>query len=160
MDIVLLVLGGICLVVGLAGAILPLPGPGLSFAGLLLLQFSNFADFSRLALITFGVATVVIAVLDYYIPIWGMKRFGGTRYGTVGAVVGGLAGLFFIPGIGLFLGTFVGALLGELLGGLPAKKAFKSALGSFVGFLTGIFMQVALCAAMIIYAIYGIYDQM
>lgn len=160
MELLLLVLGIICLFTGLAGAVLPLPGPALSFVGLILIQFSHYAQFSTYLLVTFGILTAVIAVLDYYIPIWGMKKFGGTRNGTIGAFVGGLAGLFVIPAVGIFLGTFVGALVGELIGGLDTKKALKSAFGSFVGFLTGIFVQITLCLVMILYAAYGIYDQM
>lgn len=160
MELLLLVFGVICLITGLAGAVLPLPGPALSFVGLILIQYSHYAEFSTYLLVTFGILTVVIAVLDYYIPIWGIKRFGGTRNGTIGAFIGGLAGLFIIPAVGIFLGTFVGALIGELIGGLGIKKALKSAIGSFVGFLTGIFVQITLCIVMIVYAFYGIYDQM
>ena len=160
MEVILLVLGIICLLVGLAGSVLPLPGPGLSFGGLLLIHFSRYADFSQGMLITFGVLAAVIAVLDYYIPIWGIKRFGGTRYGSIGAIVGGLSGLFFIPAIGIFLGTFLGALGGELIGKATFKSALRAAFGSFLGFLSGVFVQILLCIAMIVYAGYGLYDQM
>lgn len=159
MEVLLLVLGIICLLGGLAGAVLPLPGPGLSFGGLLLIHFSHYADFSQSVLITFGVLTVIMAVLDYYIPIWGVKRFGGTRYGSIGAIVGGLAGFFFIPGVGIFIGTFLGALIGELLGRATLKSALRAALGSFLGFLSGVVVQILLCLAMIIYAGYGLYDK-
>ncbi len=98
MDILLLVAGIACLFAGLAGAVLPLPGPALSFAGLLLLHISKFAEFSQTTLYTLGFITVVIAVLDYYIPIWGTKKFGGTRYGAIGATLGLLAGFLFYPG--------------------------------------------------------------
>ena len=159
MDIILLLGGIACLLVGLAGAILPLPGPPLSYAGLILLQISKFAEFSKLVLITLGIFTAVIAVLDYYIPIWGTKKFGGTKYGAIGATAGLLIGFFVLPGIGLFIGTFAGALIGELLGGFGAKDAFKSALGSFVGFITGILMKVLLCLVMIGYAVAEIWDK-
>ncbi len=158
MDVILLVLGIICLLVGLAGAVLPLPGPGLSFGGLLLIHFSHFAEFSQSVLITFGVLTVVMVVLDYYIPIWGVKRFGGTRYGSIGAIVGGLAGLFFIPAIGIFVGTFLGALVGELIGRATFKAALRAAFGSFLGFLSGVFVQILLCIAMVVYAGYGLFN--
>lgn len=157
MEIILLILGIICLLGGLAGAVLPLPGPGLSFGGLMLIHFSHYADFSQTVLITFGVLTVVMVFLDYYIPIWGVKRFGGTRYGSIGAILGGLAGLFFIPAIGIFVGTFLGALIGELLGKATLKSALRAALGSFLGFLSGVFVQILLCLAMIVYAGYGIF---
>lgn len=153
MDILLLVAGIACLFAGLAGAILPLPGPALSFAGLILLHFSKFAEFSQTTLYTIGFITVVIAVLDYYIPVWGTKKFGGTRYGAIGATLGLLAGFLFIPAIGIFIGTFLGALIGELIGGSKIKAALKSALGSFVGFLTGIIIQVLLCLVMIGFAV-------
>lgn len=153
MDILLFVAGIACLLTGLAGAILPLPGPPLSFAGLILLHISKFAEFSNTVLYSLGFVTVVIAVLDYYIPIWGTKKFGGTRYGAIGATLGLLVGFFFIPGVGMFVGTFLGALIGELIGGSQIKSALKSAVGSFVGFLTGIVMKVILCLIMIGYAV-------
>jgi len=153
MDILLLIAGIVCLLTGLAGAVLPLPGPPLSFAGLILLHISKFAEFSNTVLYTLGFVTVVIAVLDYYIPIWGTKKFGGTKYGAIGATVGLLIGFFFIPAIGMFIGTFLGALLGELIGGTKFKLALRSAIGSFVGFLTGIVMKVILCLIMIGYAV-------
>ncbi len=160
MEYILLILGIICLLTGLAGAVLPLPGPGLSFGGLLLIHFSHYANFSQTALVTFGVLTVVMVFLDYYIPIWGVKRFGGTRYGSIGAIAGGLGGLFFIPAIGIFIGTFLGALVGELLGKATLKSALRAALGSFLGFLSGVFVQILLCLAMIVYAGYGLYGNM
>jgi uncharacterized protein YqgC (DUF456 family) len=157
MDIILLVAGIIALLVGLAGSVLPIPGPPLSFGGLLLLHYSRFATFSTTLLITLGLITVVITVMDYYIPIWGTKKFGGTRYGAIGATIGLLAGFFVIPGLGIFLGTFLGALLGELVGGTSFKPALRSAFGSFVGFLTGIVFKVILCLVMIGYAVVEIY---
>ncbi|MCF2442555.1 DUF456 domain-containing protein [Dyadobacter sp. CY345] len=153
MDILLLIAGIACLLTGLAGAVLPLPGPPLSFAGLVLLHISKFAEFSNTVLYTLGFVTIVIAVLDYYIPIWGTKKFGGTKYGAIGATVGLVVGFFFIPAIGMFIGTFLGALIGELIGGSKLNSAFKSAIGSFVGFLTGIVIKVILCLVMIGYAV-------
>ena len=157
MDILLLITGIACLLIGLAGAVLPLPGPPLSFAGLILLHISRFAEFSQTVLYTLGFVTIVIAVLDYYIPVWGTKKFGGTRYGAIGATVGMLAGFLFIPSIGIFVGTFLGAFLGELIGKAKVKDALKSAFGSFIGFLTGIVMKVILCLIMIGYAVSGLW---
>jgi len=157
MDILLLIAGIACLLIGLAGAVLPLPGPPLSFAGLILLHISRFAEFSQTVLYTLGFVTIVIAVLDYYIPVWGTKKFGGTRFGAIGATVGMLVGFLFIPAIGIFVGTFLGAFLGELIGKAKVKDALKSAFGSFIGFLTGIVMKVILCLIMIGYAVSGLW---
>lgn len=149
----MLILGITALLAGLAGAVLPIPGPPLSFLGLLLLQWSGYATFSGPVLWSLGIVTAVIAVLDYYIPVYGTKKFGGSRYGSIGTVAGMLAGLFVFPGIGLFLGAFLGAFFGELLGRAPWRLALKAAIGSFLGFVTGIVMKVALCLVMIAYAI-------
>jgi len=153
MEILLLILGIIALLSGLAGAVLPIPGPPLSFLGVLLLQWSGYARFSDSVLWTLGVATLIVAVLDYYIPIAGTRKFGGTRYGSIGTAVGMLAGLFILPGIGLFLGAFLGAFVGELIGRATWQTALKAAVGSFVGFVTGIVMKVILCLVMIGYSI-------
>lgn len=159
MDILLLIGGIACLLGGLAGAVLPIPGPSLSFAGLILLHLSSFAEFSTGLLVSLGFITVVIAVLDYYIPIWGTKKFGGTRYGAIGAVLGLLVGFFVIPALGIFIGTFAGAFLGELIGGSPTKNALKAAIGSFVGFITGMVIQVTLCLVMIGIAVVELWDR-
>ena len=160
MDILLLIAGIACLLAGLAGAVLPLPGPPLSLAGLILLHISKFAEFSDTVLYTLGFVTIVIVVLDYYIPIWGTKKFGGTKYGAIGATVGLVVGFFFIPAIGMFIGTFLGALLGELIGGSKFNSALKSAVGSFVGFLTGIIIKVILCLVMLGYAVAELWKYM
>jgi len=159
MDILLLIAGIICLLTGLAGAVLPLPGPPLSFAGLILLHLSKYAEFSQTVLVSLGFVTVVMAVLDYYIPVWGTKKFGGTRYGAIGATLGLLVGFLVIPAIGIFIGTFLGALVGELIGGANTRSALKSAFGSFVGFITGIVMKVLLCLVMIGFAVAEVWNQ-
>ena len=159
MDILLLITGIACLIIGLAGAVLPLPGPPLSFGGLILLHMSSYAEFSQAVLVSLGFVTLVIAILDYYIPIWGTKKFGGTRYGAIGATLGLLVGFFVIPAIGIFIGTFLGALVGELIGGATTQIALKSAVGSFVGFITGIVMKVLLCLVMIGYAAVELWDK-
>lgn len=153
MDTILLILGVICLVAGLAGAVLPTPGPSLSFGGFLLIHFSKYAQFSTGVLIGLGLLTALMVVLDYLIPIWGAKKFGGTRYGAIGAMVGLVIGFFVIPGLGIFIGAFVGALVGELIGGSTRHVAMKAAIGSFLGFVTGMVMEVLLCLVMIGYAV-------
>ncbi len=97
-DILLVVLGFCFIIGGLAGCILPvIPGPPLSYIALLLLQATRFADFSgRFLLVTAGI-TIIITVLDYILPIWGTKKWDGSRGGTIGAMIGLLIGLFFAP---------------------------------------------------------------
>ncbi|MEA5457805.1 DUF456 domain-containing protein [Arcicella sp. LKC2W] len=151
MDILLLIASIICLLVGLAGAVLPLPGPPISLIGLFILNASKYADFDRKTLIFFTLLTIAMSVFDYYAPIWGTKKFGGTAYGSWGSTIGLLLGLFFTP-IGMFLGAFLGAFLGEIIGKTKPDKALKAAIGSMIGLITGIIGKVILCLIMLIYA--------
>ena len=151
MDLLLAIVGGICLLVGLAGAILPLPGPPLSYVGLLLFHFTKFGQFSQELLFSLGFATLLITVLDYYIPVWGTKKFGGTKAGTRSSTAGMIIGMFFGP-FGIFIGAFAGAFIGETLWG-DKQNALKAAMGSFVGFAAGIMLKVALCCLMIFYVV-------
>ena len=137
LDIVLVVLGICLLVVGLVGCILPIiPGPPLSYVALLLLQITEFGDFSVAFLVITALITIVVTVADYVLPAWGTKKLGGSRAGTIGAIIGLVIGLFFMP-VGIIVGPFVGAFAGELIVGRDAKIALRSGLGSFIGFLLG-----------------------
>jgi uncharacterized protein len=156
MEIFLIIAGFVAILTGLAGAVLPLPGPPLSFAGLIILQYSEKFDFSETTLTLFGIATVLIFVFDYYAPIWGTKKFGGTKQGSWGSTIGLVAGLFLTP-IGMFLGAFLGAFAGELYAGTPTDKAFKAAVGSFIGLMVGIVGKVVVCLSMLITAVGGLF---
>lgn len=148
MDALWLVLGVILMLVGLAGCILPfLPGPPLCYLALLIQQLQSTPPYSSDFLLLWGGISLVVTGLDYVIPLYGTKRFGGTRYGMWGCVVGLIAGLWLGP-LGLIVGPFVGAFLGELLGNAQSEHAFRAAVGSFVGFLFGTLLKLVVCFIM------------
>lgn len=145
MDILLIILGAICMIIGLAGCILPMiPGPPVAYAGLLLLHFTEKAQFTTAQLLTWLFIIILLQVLDYFIPMLGSKYSGGSRWGTRGCLIGTVAGLFFMPW-GIILGPFLGAFLGELLGGKRTGQALKSGLGSLFGFLFGTVLKCIVC---------------
>jgi uncharacterized protein YqgC (DUF456 family) len=121
-----------------------LPGPPISYLGIFLLNFTSKIDFTTSYLIITFLLVVIIQIIDYYIPIWATKKFGGSRKGVVGSIVGLIAGFFFPP-YGIILGPFVGAVIGELIDGKKTIKALKSGLGSFIGFLLGTVAKFTLC---------------
>lgn len=83
MDILLIILGILCLIVGLAGCILPMiPGPPVAYAGLLLLHFTDKAQFSTTQLLLWLAAVVLVQILDYFVPMLGSKYSGGSRWGN------------------------------------------------------------------------------
>ena len=144
MDIVLLVVGLVLMLTGILGSFLPvLPGPPISWLGLLLLILTKAVpnDWWFLG-ITLVVALVVFA-MDYLIPVMGTQKFGGSRSGMIGTTVGLLVAIIFpILGIfGIIIWPFVGAFVGELLNKADHQSALKAAFGSFIGFLTGTFLK-------------------
>ena len=144
-------MAGLLLLLGFAGVILPiLPGLPLSYVGILVLHFTDAVEFTPEFLMFWAVLVVVVQVLDYFIPVWGTKKFGGSKRGVWGSAIGLIVGLFFGP-IGIILGPFVGAFLGELTANKSSKDAFRAAWGSFVGILIGTSLKLIVAGFMIFY---------
>jgi uncharacterized protein YqgC (DUF456 family) len=138
---------------GLIGCLLPfLPGPPLSFVALLIMQLRSDPPFTAKFLWIWAGITVVVSILDYVIPLYGTRRFGGTSYGIWGCTIGLIVGLFFPP-LGLIIGPFAGAFVGELVGNSNTDQALKAAWGSFVGFLFGTLLKLVACLVMFYYLI-------
>ena len=143
MDYFLLALAIVLMIAGIAGCLLPvLPGPPLSYLGLVVLHFTKFADISRNLFIILAIVAIVVTVIDYVVPIWGTRRFGGSKYGMRGATVGLIIGLFLGP-FGIIIGPFIGAVVGELIFKDDIKYALKAGFGSLLGFLTGVGLKLA-----------------
>jgi uncharacterized protein YqgC (DUF456 family) len=143
MDYFLIGLGIILMITGIAGCVLPfIPGPPLNFLGLLLLHLTSGFQFSTEFLILWAIITAVVYGLDLIIPVWGTKKFGGSKRGVWGSIIGLVVGMFFFPPFGLIIGPFAGAVIGELTAGKESKAALKSGFGSFVGFISGTVLKL------------------
>lgn len=147
MDLILLFLAALCMCVGVLGSFVPaLPGPPLSWLGLLLLQSTSIIPINLWFLGTTAGIALVVTALDYYLPALGTKKYGGSKKGIWGAILGLLFALFF-PVLGLFgfiIWPFVGAYVGEILENKDRHKALKAAWGSFLGFLAGTLLKLVL----------------
>ena len=150
-DYIFLILGIILMVLGIIGCLVPvLPGPPLSFLGLILLHVTRFGHFPKTTLITLAAIAVIVTILDYIVPVWGTKKFGGTKYGIRGATVGLIIGFFLGP-IGIVLGPLIGAFVGEMIFKDDLTYAFKAGFGSLLSFLTGIGLKLAASFVMTFY---------
>lgn len=168
MDILLIILALVLVLAGIIGAIVPgVPGPPLSFLALLMLHFTHGISYADKFLIIMAVIAIVITAVDYWIPIYGTKKFGGTRAGVRGSIAGLVIAVFVLPFLGIvigpfgllgiILGPFFGALIGERLAGTPENQAFKAAVGSFLGFVAGTLMKLIYGLVVLFYVIKDIF---
>jgi uncharacterized protein YqgC (DUF456 family) len=156
MEWVWIILGLVLTVIGIAGSFLPLlPGPPIAFLGMLLQQLRDPNPFTTNFLLIWAGLTVLTLLLDYFVPIWGTRKFGGTKYGVWGCTLGFLAAFWLGPW-GVIIGPFAGAFIGEYLAKRHSQQALKAAFGSFVGFLLGSFFKVLVCFFMFYYIIISI----
>jgi uncharacterized protein len=150
-DYILLILGIFLMILGIIGCLVPvLPGPPLSFLGLISLHISKFGQFPKTTLIILAAIAIIVTILDYIVPVWGTKKFGGSKYGTRGATVGLIIGIFLGP-IGIILGPLIGAFVGEMIFKDDLGYAIKAGFGSLLGFLTGIGLKLAASLVMAFY---------
>lgn len=157
MDIFLLIVAFLFLLIGIIGCIVPgLPGTPISYAGLWIAQATNRVDFSWQFLLIWGIVVVVISVLDYVVPAWGTKKFGGSSWGVWGSTIGVFIGLFF-GAVGVIVGPLVGAILGELIAGKQLGAALKAGWGSFVGILFSTVIKLIACGLMTLALIQAIW---
>lgn len=140
--------------IGLLGVILPvLPGTILSFGGMLSAYFVQGSTITMTQLVVCGALSIIVVVLDYLLPGYFTKLFGGTKAGITGATIGTFVGfLFGIPGI--ILGPFFGAVIGEMVGSKTTlDNAINIGLGSMLSFLVGSGIKLIVGIYMMFYII-------
>ncbi|MBR5238231.1 MAG: DUF456 domain-containing protein [Paludibacteraceae bacterium] len=157
MEIFLFILSALLIIVGIIGAVVPaLPGPPLGYVGLLLLQLTDKVQFSVSFLVGWGIATLAVTILDFYLPIWTTKKIGGSKAGINGSIIGMIVGIIFTP-IGMILGTLLGAIVGELVGGASRDKAIRSGFATFIGTMLSIGIKLIICISFAIYFIFQLF---
>jgi uncharacterized protein len=152
LALALLVMG-----VGCIGSVLPaLPSTPLVLIAAIAHKIYFQSDSAGWFVLTLLVLiTAVALVMDYLATLYGAKRFGATKKGMVGAIVGGIVGLFFnLPGI--LFGPFIGAVLFEMIGGRKWKPALKAGLGATLGLFAGAIGKLVCCLSMMTLFIIGV----
>lgn len=152
----------ILLFIGMLGTFLPvLPGLLLSLAGLLIYKYGTGSDLSVIYIVIFTLLTIISAVLNYIIPARTNQKYGGTRWGSVGSVIGTLLGLFFFPPFGFFFGMLAGVFVGELLHDQKDKqKALNSVKGAFIGFVYGTGFSFVIALAMFLVVLVDMFQHL
>ncbi len=140
------------LIAGLVGCVLPiLPGHLIILAGAVAYRLMKGVD-SGIAWWGFAILIALMVVSQVFEVVsgsLGAKWFGGSKWGAIGALIGGIGGLFFFP-VGLLVGPLVGAFGFEML--FAKKKSRESAVsgvGSVVGTVAGMGFKIAVGILMI-----------
>jgi uncharacterized protein YqgC (DUF456 family) len=157
MDIVLFLVALLLSIIGIIGSIIPgLPGHPLNYLALWLVQWA-VQPFSMSTLILFGVLTIVVFILDYYIPILTAKKYGATKQGIAGSIIGMFVGMFFTP-IGMIIGTLAGAIIGDKIAGRTHQQAAKSGFATLSGTLLSIGFKLVIAGWMTVLVVYKLIE--
>lgn len=138
---------------GLAGSVFPvLPDSLLILCGAFLSHFTVRPE-HRVGWWTLGLLTalsLLAHVVDFAAGAIGAKKFGASKWGALGGILGAIVGLFFFP-IGIFLGPVIGVLAAEIV---LARRAFgpaaKSTWGTLLGTTAGLIGKVVIDVSMVV----------
>jgi uncharacterized protein YqgC (DUF456 family) len=148
MNEIWIILGFVLLFAGIVGSVVPLlPGPPLCYLALLVQQFREHKPFTLTFLLVWAGIVFLVVLLDYLVPVYGTKKFGGSSYGIWGCTIGFIAAFWMGPW-GIILGPFAGAFIGEWLANRDSTQALRAAMGSFLGFLFGTGIKLVTCLVM------------
>lgn len=139
------------MLVGVAGTLVPAL-PGIPLIWLAMLAYAWVEGFQEITW-TFLLIALLVAVFsqvaEYYSRALGAKKFGASRAGTWGAVLGSLVGLFFMP-VGLLVGPFVGALVAEMISGRKTDEAIRAGVGGVIGVLGSVVVNFILAVGLVV----------
>ncbi len=107
---------------------------------------TNFNQFSFSFLITLFIVAVAVELLEYFVIAFGARKYGASRLGVVGAILGGIgggvSGFFFSPVFGAMVGGFAGVIVGtlsvEMLRGKHVREAAHATVGAILGRVGGL----------------------
>lgn len=148
MELLVVLIAIVFIILGLLGSFVPaIPGPPLSYIALLLVSLFTSYTFSQNFLLMWAAIVITVMALDYWLQLYGVKKFGGKKKAVNGTLIGLVVGLFAPIPFGFLLGPFAGAFIGAYL---EEKEDFLKvlfiAMGALAGFLSGAVLKLAVSA--------------
>lgn len=151
MEIILPIIVLIIMIVGLLGIIFPFL-PGLSLILVSYAVYGFVTSWQKVTIFSVIIMTLVVFIslgIDLFAASIGAKKYGASKSGVWGAILGGILGIVIFNFFGLFFGPPTGAFIGELIDGKPHPLAMKATLGSVIGLLAGGFIKIIIGVTMI-----------
>ena len=151
LSVVLHLIAGLTVAIGLLGIALPaLPGVPLVFVGLLIAAWADgFAHVGAGMMTVIGLIAALSVVADLASTALGASRFGATRSGVAGAIIGSVIALLTGQIWLVLIAPLFGAILGEYLSNRDPKKAVRAGVGALVGMILAGAAKYALAITMI-----------
>ena len=141
----------VLMALGLIGTVLPVfPGTTLILAAAVMhrIMLGPEMGLGWPGLLLLFILTLASYAIDFFGGWFGARRFGATRWGTIGTIAGAAVGLFFgLPG--LLIGPVVGALVGEVIGGKRLIDAGRAGWGALLGNLAAMLGKLIIAFAMV-----------
>ena len=152
LSLLFLILSSAIMLTGLAGVFLPvLPGVPLVFAGAFIYAWSTSFEVITVGnIVLFAVLTAIASAVDYVGGLITAKKYGASKYGLIGGILGGILGLIVLGIPGLIIGQLAGVILGELYFGKQMKESFTSGFAMFVGYILGSTVKVFFAGLIVI----------
>ncbi|MCF6148631.1 MAG: DUF456 domain-containing protein [Candidatus Kuenenia sp.] len=159
-EIILFITSIIIMIVGMLGIIVPIiPSIPLIWIGAFFYAvFTGFDEITWKFLLLFALLTVFSIVIENIGNVYGAKKFGATKWGIAGSILGSVAGFFWAGAFGLILGPVIGTIIFEMIGGKNYIGALRSGLGNFVGFVGGTLMKGIIGVIMIGIFVWKVFD--
>ena len=122
---------------------------------------TNFNQLSVTFILTILLIVIVVEFLEYLLIVIAAKKYGASKWGIIGSILGGIggaiSGAFFTPVMGAIIGSvvgvFLGALIGEFFKSYDLRKSLLSGMGAFLGKLGG--LSVKTCGAVTLVIMIG-----
>jgi uncharacterized protein YqgC (DUF456 family) len=142
----------IIMAIGMVGMVYPVfPGTFVVFLGpLLYVIFDGFKTISVTVFIIMAVLTLLGMFIDNIAGLLGTKKFGASKKGVLGALIGGTAGLLLFNLPGFLIGQFLGVVVVEVLYGMRFKKSLIAGVGVFIGYILGYLGKLILGGAILV----------
>jgi uncharacterized protein len=142
-------------------AIIPFGLPGTFIIVIDAFIFAWLTDFQPITWDFLGILlglSIVVELLEFFLGAAAAKKYGSSKWGMWGAIIGGFLGAVFATPIAPILGTIFGAFIGAFLGAFvfeyikytDTQKALRSGWGAFLGAVTGRFLKLFVAIVMVV----------